>query len=122
MVLLPKLTVSQPSLLTNAVSETSKKNGNYAPKAEDGILTDAKEELTNVHASKPVGIDTRTTREGEIDHKLSQLVNIWAKQGQFIADESKLGKNSRGRKDPRVGHPPRNQVKTNWENKDIQGM
>ena len=45
-----------------------------------------------------------------------------AKHGQFIADKSELGKNSRGRKDPGVGHPPRNQVKTDWENEDIQGM
>ena len=102
--------------------ETSEKNGNSAPKTEDSILTEAREELGNVHASESVGTDSHTTRKGEIDQKLSQLTDVRTKQGQCVTDKGELGRNSRGRKDPGVGHPPRNRVKTHWKNKDIQSM
>ena len=102
--------------------ETREENRNFPHKTEDSVLTNSEEEFNNEHAGRPVGTDTHTTEKGEIDQKLSQLVKAWAKQGQSSADKVEPGRNSRDRKDPGVGHPPRNRVKTDWENKDIQGM
>ena len=88
--------------------ETSKDNGNSAPKAKENDLADTKEEFNSVHADKTVGTDTHTTRKGENDNKLDNSGNLPAKRVQFLEDERNRGKNSRGRKDPGVGHPPRN--------------
>ena len=102
--------------------ETREGNGNFPHITEDSVLTGTSEELNNVRASGLAGADTHTTRKGEIEQKLNQLMEAWAKRGQFVAERDDSGRNSRGRKDPGVGHPPTNQVKTDWENKDIQVM
>ena len=88
--------------------ETREENRNFPHKTEDSVLTGASDKLNNVCASDLVGTDTHTTRKGENDNRLDNLGNVPAKRVQFLEDERNRGKNSRGRKDPGVGHPPRN--------------
>ena len=51
---------------------------------------------------------TDTVSKGEIETKLNQLMDASARRGQLASKRSDIGRNLRGRKDPGVGHPPRN--------------
>ena len=49
-------------------------------------------------------------------------METWARKGHLTNKKDDVGRNSRGRKYPEVGHPPRNRVKTDWESEGIQSM
>ena len=102
--------------------EASEENGNLPRKTEDSIQTNGSAEFNIAHAGDATGTGTTTTRKGEIEQKLNQLMEAWAKQGQLAARRDQTDRIPQGRKDPGVGHPPRNRVKTDWENRDIQSM
>ena len=57
-----------------------------------------------------------------MSQNLNQLMEAWVKKGHLSSRRIDIGRNSRNRKDLGVDQPPRNRIKTDWENKDIQSM
>ena len=88
--------------------EASEEIGKLPRKTEDSIQAGSSKEFNSAHVGDLTGTDTRTTRKGDIEQKLDQLMEAWAKQGQLAAKRDEAGRKSQGRKDPGVGHPPRN--------------
>ena len=89
---------------------------------EETAQTKGIEELDIVHTEGTAGAGTNTVSKGEIESKLNQLMEAWARRGQLAGKRSDTGRNSRDRKDPGVDHPPRNRVKMDWESEDTQNM